>query len=110
ESFLVRRMVCRLSTRGYGTTFAMLTGVVIAKQDDVVSAVRTALLKGEAEVDRMPGDTEFEHAWTTNPLYENLTRPRMRLLLEAMEEALRTGFAEDAACPRNLTIEHVMPQ
>ncbi len=110
ESYLVRRMVCRLSTRGYSTTFAMLTGVVIAEQHDVVSAVRTALLKGEAEVDRMPGDTEFGQAWTTNPLYENLTRPRMRLLLEAMEEALRTGFAEDAACPRNLTIEHVMPQ
>lgn len=110
ESFLVRRMVCRLSTRGYGTVFATLTGVVTAGQDDIVAAVRAALLEGTAEVDRMPNDADFEQAWTSNPLYENLTRPRMRLLLEAMEEALRTGFAEDPDCPRNLTIEHVMPQ
>ncbi|KPG01222.1 hypothetical protein IP86_04985 [Rhodopseudomonas sp. AAP120] len=110
ETYLVRRMVCRLSTRGYGTVFAALTNVVIAVQDDVVAAVRTALLKGEAEVDRMPSDVEFEHAWTAYQLYENLTRPRMRLLLEAMEEALRTEFAEETGAPRNLTIEHVMPQ
>lgn len=110
ESYLVRRMVCRLSTRGYGTVFAALTGVVTAGQDDVVAAVRGALLEGDAEVDRMPSDTEFEHAWVTNKLYENLTRPRLRFLLEAVEEALRTGFAEETAPPRNLTIEHVMPQ
>lgn len=110
ESYLVRRMVCRLSTRGYGTVFAALTGVVTAGQDDIVAAVRVALLEGDAEVDRMPSNAEFEHAWITNKLYENVTRPRMRFLLEAMEEALRTEFAEETAAPRNLTIEHVMPQ
>jgi uncharacterized protein with ParB-like and HNH nuclease domain len=110
ESYLVRRTVCRLSTRGYNTIFATLTGAITADPEDAVAAVRTVLLTGQAEVDRMPLDDEFLHAWTTNPLYENLTRPRMRMLLEAMEEALRTRFAEDAACPRNLTIEHIMPQ
>ena len=110
ETYLIRRMVCRLSTRGYGTIFAALTSVVTTVQDNVVAAVRASLLKGEAEVDRMPSDVEFERAWTTYQLYENLTRPRMRLLLEAMEEALRTEFAEETVAPRNLTIEHVMPQ
>ncbi len=110
ESYLVRRMVCRLSTRGYGAFFAALTATIKDESVDVVSAVRSALRQGEAEFDRMPDDAEFEQAWTTNPLYENLTRPRMRLLLEAMEEALRTEFAEETACPRNLTIEHIMPQ
>ena len=32
------------------------------------------------------------------------------MLLEAMEEATRTGFAETDRAPRNLTVEHVMPQ
>ena len=45
-----------------------------------------------------------------NPLYENLTRPRMRLVLEAVESGLRSDYAESHAVPKNLTIEHVMPQ
>lgn len=110
ESYLVRRMVCRLSTRGYGKVFSALTNDVVHGGDDVVSEVRRALRRGEAEADRWPSDAEFEQAWTTFPLYENLTRPRIRFLLEAMEEASRTGFSEEVAAPRRMTIEHVMPQ
>ena len=110
ESYLVRRMVCRLSTRGYGSVFAALTRTVVQDCGDVVASVRTALHAGEAEADRWPGDAEFENAWMTYPLYSNLTRPRVRFLLEAMEEALRNDFAEERDAPRNLSIEHVMPQ
>lgn len=110
ESYLVRRMVCRVSTRGYNTTFTKLTGLVATSEGDVVDRIRTALLEGNAEVDRFPKDKEFEEAWTTNKLYENLTRPRLRFLLEAMEEAQRTGFSEVSQVPRGLTVEHVMPQ
>lgn len=110
ESWLVRRMVCRLSTRGYGTVFASLTDALIKGEGDPVEIVRKTLLAGNAEVDRWPSDDEFENAWMTFPLYQNLSRPRVRFLLEAMEEALRSEFAEERAAPRGLTIEHVMPQ
>jgi len=110
DSYLVRRMVCRLNTRGYGTTFASLTGVANDSGDDILKAVRSALLKGEAETDRWPDDAEFREAWTTFPLYQNLSRPRVRFLLEAMEQHARGSFSEEATPPRNLTIEHVMPQ
>lgn len=110
ESFLVRRMVCRLSTRGYGTVFAGLTKTLADSAGDVVSVVRAALRKGDAEADRWPDDAEFKEAWTTFPLYQNLTRPRLRFLLEAMEQSLRNDFSEEAAAPRRLTIEHIMPQ
>ena len=110
ESYLIRRMVCRLSTRGYGSAFSKLAGVVKGADADIVSAIRAELLEGAAEVDRFPTDEEFESAWTSNPLYQNLTRPRIRMLLEAMEEATRTGYAETDRAPRNLTVEHVMPQ
>lgn len=110
ESFLVRRMVCRLSTRGYGATFTKLASVVKNTDDKIVSVIRAELLDGEAEVDRFPSDAEFEKAWVSNPLYINLTRPRIRMLLETLEEATRTKFAEGDRCPRGLTVEHVMPQ
>lgn len=110
ESYLVRRMVCRLSTRGYGSAFSKLAGIVKSADGDIGPAIRAELLEGTAEVDRFPADEEFERAWTSNPLYQNLTRPRIRMLLEAMEEATRTEFAETDRAPRNLTVEHVMPQ
>jgi len=110
ESYLVRRMVCRLSTRGYNTIFTKLTALIAGDGDGALLAVRSELLEGKAEVDRFPRDPEFAEAWSNNKLYENLTRPRLRFLLEAMEEAQRTAFAEDSRVPRNLTVEHVMPQ
>ncbi|HEX4159742.1 MAG TPA: DUF262 domain-containing protein [Rhizomicrobium sp.] len=110
ESYLVRRIVCRLSTRGYGEIFAALTAAAVADMDDVQSAIRSFLLKGNAESDRWPTDEEFKQAWIENPLYENLTRPRLRMLLEAMEAGLRNKFAETNSVPPDLTIEHIMPQ
>lgn len=110
ESFLVRRMVCRLSTRGYNRLFIELARKLDAEPEEIPAKVRTALLAGTAEFDRWPGEDEFAKAWTENPLYENLTRPRLRMLLEAMERGLRHRFAETQSVPAKLTVEHVMPQ
>lgn len=111
ESFLVRRMVCRLSTRGYNILFIGLVGALAADPADIPTNVRSALLSGTAEVDRWPDDEEFMQGWVGNPLYENLTRPRLRMLLEALERALRgSKLAETDDVPRNLTVEHIMPR
>ena len=110
ETFLVRRVVCRLNTRGYADIFLRLTNIVTETTDDVVNAVRHELLRGKAELDRTPTDAEFQKAWTNYPLYQNLTRARTRFLLEAIEAELRSDFSEDKAVTRNLTIEHVLPQ
>lgn len=110
ESFLVRRMVCRLSTRGYNRLFVDLIKEVEGEPDQIPQRIRESLLGRTAEFDRWPSDEEFKKAWINNPLYENLTRPRLRLILEAMEAALRGDFAETKDVPKNLTVEHVMPQ
>ncbi len=109
DSFLVRRMVCRLSTRSYGTFFLEVADEVNGP-NDVVALLIARLEKGTAEVDRWPTDTEFEKAWLGNALYENLRRPRLRMLLEEMERASRTKYAEHTHVPSNLTVEHIMPQ
>lgn len=110
ESMLVRRMVCRLSTRGYNRLFLELIGALPTSSDDIETALRAKLLSGTAEYDRWPDDAEFQAAWSRNALYENLTRPRLRLLLEALEAALHSEFAETSNVPRGLTVEHVLPQ
>lgn len=110
ESFLIRRLVARLSTRSYGTLFVGLLAALDAPLETLPTAFRHALAQGTAEVDRWPDDEEFGKAWRTNRLYENLTRPRLRMLLEGMEAAARDHFAETTSVPRNLQVEHVLPQ
>ena len=49
-------------------------------------------------------------ALETSPLYRLLTRGRLRLVLEGIEEQLRSsGKSEHTTVPRNLSIEHLMP-
>lgn len=110
ESYLVRRMVCRLSTRGYNRLFVELALCLDGDATQIPNRVRAALAGGTAEFDRWPDDSEFAKAWAENPLYENLTRPRLRLILEALESAMRDKFSESKEVPKNLTVEHVMPQ
>jgi hypothetical protein len=114
ESFIVRRLICGLSTRGYGTFFVDLMNAVIG--DDSNSKprdrVRTFFLKSDAEGARWPNDAEFEKAWTDLPLYNLLARARLRFILTALEEHLRktSGLTEPFAVPVKLEVEHVMPQ
>lgn len=111
ESYLVRRLVCRLSTKGYNQLFVNLTKTVAdISESEIVAALQAGLCKGTAEFDRWPNDEEFRQAWFNNPLYENLTRARLRMILEVLERALRTDLAETRIVPKDLTIEHVLPQ
>ena len=109
DSFLVRRLVCRLNTRGYGRLFVDIAAD-ISEAEDPIQALQSRLARGVAEVDRWPSDEEFKAAWLGNPLYENLTRPRLRMLLEEMERASRTNLAESQDVARRLTVEHILPQ
>lgn len=110
EAFLVRRMICRLSTRGYNKLFVELTAALADKTSTPRQVLRIALLHRTAETDRWPDDDEFMAAWTGQPLYKMLTRARMRMLLTALERGLRTEKSETDEPPRKLHIEHVMPQ
>lgn len=59
-----------------------------------------------------PTDEHVTTALTANAIYKNVGRPRLRLLLEALEDDLRQESSKTEAqlCPHNLTVEHLMPQ
>jgi hypothetical protein len=109
ESFLVRRMVCGLNTRGYNNLFVDLVKQ-IPEPGDVSGRVRGFLLKSDADGTRWPNDDEFRRAWATRPLYHLLVQARIRMLLEALEQALRTGMTEAISFHGALQIEHLMPR
>lgn len=58
-----------------------------------------------------PNDQSLEHALDTRAVYNALSRSRLRMILECIEENLReSSLAEHPDVPKGLTIEHVMPQ
>lgn len=109
ESFLVRRMVCRLSTRGYNTLFLNLLKHLEDKEYTLANVVQF-LLAETAEGSRFPDDKEFRDAWLAKPIYNAITRPRLQMLLLALDGALHVDKTEPYTLNGTLTVEHVMPQ
>ncbi len=111
ESYLVRRMVCRMTTKDYNRLFIeLLKRIGDAGPANASEAVEEFLAGQKADARLWPTDAEFSGAARDLPLYRLLTRGRLRLVLEAIEDSLRTSHSEDRAVARGLTIEHIMPR
>ena len=110
ESFLVRRMICRLSTRGYNQLFLELLKELRERDEFSRERVRSFLLDQTAEAGRWPDDKEFLDSWLSVEIYEAITRPRLRMVLRALDEQLHTSRTEPYVLDRGLTVEHLLPQ
>ena len=64
----------------------------------------------EGERGYWPTDEQIREALLGYPVYNTITRARLRMIIEAIEEKLRSRFAEETNVTRDLTIEHVLPQ
>lgn len=112
ESYLVRRMVARLTTKDYNHLFlealSQLKGGELANAG---SRLTDFLASQTADARYWPNDAAFAEALLTEPVYSKLKRARLRMLLEAIEDDLRSAKTEDEHVTRNrLTIEHLLPQ
>ena len=112
ESFLVRRMICRMTTKDYNKLFLeLMSRLHNSAPGDAAETLVTYLAGQPSESRRWPTDREVEQAVLDLPLYRLLTRRRLRMVLETIEDNLRGVLAEEAHVARgSLTIEHVMPQ
>ena len=111
ESYLVRRMICRMTSKDYNTlVLSLLARLEESPSSEVDDVVVGFLADQTADARLWPSDTRLLEAFLHLPLYRLLSRGRLRVVLEGIEGALRTPKAEEAQVPRNLTIEHVMPQ
>ena len=111
ESFLVRRMICRQTTKDYNRLVLELATRLRGCELDKADTVTAGFLREQtADAREWPSDEAVAHALESSPLYRLLTRGRLRLVLEGVERRLRSsGKSEQPAVPKNLTIEHLMP-
>lgn len=116
DSYLVRRAVLNLSTRDYNNVFRDLVAAVARQPDRADEAVIKALSAMQGHHRHWPSDSEFRASLEQDPIYSRLVRRSVRILLEALEDELRTDHTEQLTVPvgeqagAKLTIEHVMPQ
>lgn len=112
ESFLVRRMIGRLTTKDYNRLFLELITRLEDDQEIPLDQHIAEYLAGqESESRNWPDDAQLTDALVNLPLYRLLNRRRLRMIMEALEDDLRTPKAEEQHVERKkLTIEHLMPQ
>lgn len=108
SSYLVRRLVTGATTKNYNRFFISLLAHIRAATPVHRKTVRDylAAAKGDSS---WPDDTTFDRAWLTRPVYEDLGAECVTMILEAIEQQLRTTKQEGLSIPA-LTVEHVMPQ
>ncbi|MEI7889991.1 MAG: DUF262 domain-containing HNH endonuclease family protein, partial [Actinomycetes bacterium] len=111
-SYLVRRMIRGLQTRGYGATAVSLAAEVRRNPQNADEAIVKFLLSADGDSGRWPGDAELAKRLAEEPMYGWLGRSRLASLLSYVELALRAGVkTEDITqLPKGLAIEHILPQ
>jgi hypothetical protein len=110
ESFLVRRMVCGLTTKNYNRLFLSLLKRMRAAERVDRMLVREELTSGTGDAVRWPDDKEFASRFLSVPAYTQLKPHRVSMILQAIERQLRTAKQENVRIVSKLAVEHVMPQ
>ncbi|GAB3271943.1 DUF262 domain-containing protein [Kineosporia babensis] len=112
ESWIVRRTLCRLTNQGVNRVVVELLRTLVRSGSPSNAGALTEEFLGAQTADSRlwPDDEWFIRSLSEEPLYKMLTRGRLRMIIEALEDDVRSEKSEAGRCPRNLTVEHVMPQ
>lgn len=109
ESWLVRRMLCRLTTKNYNRVVRSLLDHIGAGSFASASVIDfLGSLQGESQV--WPDDAMLLDNLRTQPYYAAISRGRLRMVLEGIEADLRGSMNLPFSDWNALTIEHVLPQ
>jgi hypothetical protein len=110
ESWAVRRALCRIrNTDTTQVVVSLLRAWRGADPASVGALTESVLASGTGETRVWPSDDELRKALVNQPIYELVVSKRLRIVLEAIEERLRSVRSEDSLCPRTLSVEHIMP-
>ena len=117
ESWMVRRMLVRATTKAYNQVVAELISQVRNAKRENAGDVIESYLAGQSGASRYwPDDAEVKGELGALLAYRRLGRGRLRMVLEAVEDHLRgwrngkSGLGDERAARGKYAIEHVMPR
>lgn len=117
ESWAVRRAILRLNTKNYNRMIVDLLNL-LHKSDRLAAgdAVESYLAGQSSSNSYWPSDEEVISALTSEPIYRRISRARLRMILEAIEDDRRgvgkatERFSEGPVIRGKTSIEHLLPQ
>jgi hypothetical protein len=108
-SYMVRRALCGLTTKNLNNIFQNMASRF--RQEGTTVATFKAFFEGRDGASiRFPSDEELHTRILTENAYAISPQPRLVDILWELEEGSRSNFAERAAKPIGLWVEHVLPQ
>ena len=117
ESWMVRRMLVRATTKNYNQVVAELISQVRKAKRQNAGDVIESYLAGQSGGSRYwPDDAEIKEELSALLAYRRLGRGRLRMVLEAVEDHLRgwrngkPGLGGERVARGEYAIEHVMPR
>lgn len=117
ESWMVRRMLVRATTKAYNQVVAEIITQLRKSDRAAAGDVIETYLAGQTSASRYwPDDDEVREELKTLLAYRRLGRGRLRMVLEAIEDHLRgwrdekVPLGEERVARGKLHIEHVMPR
>ncbi len=120
ESWFIRRMLTKGSSNSYNNTMSALIREVASKDRQLVGDVVEDFLvslSGSNANTHWPADSEVFEYVTSQPMYRRISRFKLRMVLEAIEDSRRgygsgskRTFSEQPVVRGECSIEHVMPQ
>lgn len=118
ESWVVRRAILKLPTKRYNLLMVELLNQLRKAEPSKVGQITEAFFANQSSINSYwPSDDEVIRELSTRPTYRRLGRPRLRMILEALEDRRRgfggptNGKYADSTVSRGIhSIEHIMPQ
>lgn len=116
ESWMVRRMLVRATTKNYNKIVAeLITLLRTSSRENAGDLIEANLAEQTSPSSYWPDDSEIREELETLLAYRRLGRGRLRMLLEAIEDHLRgfkadkVGLGGERVARGKYAIEHVMP-
>lgn len=112
ESWMVRRALCRSTAKDVNRLVLDLV-TRLSKADGLPGeALELELAEPVTDTRRWPSDMELGNVLVDQPIYGRVVQRRLAMVLEAIEDDIRTERSAEQRGPRQagLEIEHVMPQ
>jgi hypothetical protein len=117
ESWLVRRMLVRASTKSYNKVFPeLITQIRKSGRQSAGDIIEDNLAHHPGTDWYWPDDQEVREELHTLPVYRRLSRARLRMVLEAVEDHERgwrgqtMGLGGERVARGTYAIEHIMPR
>lgn len=117
ESWLTRRMLIRATAKAYNKTMAEVVSIIRnATIGQVAQTLTEYFASQRSEVGYWPDDDEVRKELESLPVYRKLSRARLRMVLECIEDHWRgwipgqTSAAGMRIRRESYAIEHLMPQ